>query len=272
MKLGSVLRPQEPRHLRWTAGLGVAMLLAYAGVSRFVAWSPKRGLGLAFGFVAAALFAFEMLYAARRPRAWPLRNARDWLQAHVYLGVLALGATLVHAGFGWPAGGLSRWLLLLAAWTTATGLFGVGLQKWIPAALSEGLRVEALLPRIPELVQKNVAEADALVATASDVLERFYRTEVRAALVTLAPSWSYLVDVRAGRERLLERFRRIAPFVAEDERPALEAIESLYVEKLELDAHFTLQRVLRGWLLLHVPAAGLMMGLIAVHVATWLLY
>jgi hypothetical protein len=272
VKLGALLRPREPRHLRATLACGLVLLLVYLVLSRILPWSPKRGAGLAFGFLAAALFAFAMSYPARRPRAWPLPNARAWLQAHLYLGALALWATLIHAGFAWPAGGLSLWLLLLASWTTATGLIGVALQKWIPAALAEGLRVEALLPRIPELVEKNLAEADALAATASDVLERFYRTEVRGTLVALAPSWSYLVDVRSGREHGLERFRRMAPFVAVEERPLLDSLESLYVEKLELDAHFTLQRLLRGWLLLHVPAAGVMMGLIALHALTWILY
>ena len=56
------------------------------------------------------------------------------------------------------------------------------LQKWMPAALAEGLRVEALYERIPDLVEQLVAEADALVADASDVLERFYQQEVRPSL------------------------------------------------------------------------------------------
>ncbi len=50
-------------------------------------WSPKRGLGLGFGFLAALLFVFEMLYPARRPRARPFGTAQAWMQAHVYLGV-----------------------------------------------------------------------------------------------------------------------------------------------------------------------------------------
>ena len=57
--------------------------------------------------------------------------------------------------------------------------------------MSEGLRVEALYERIPALVEHLVKEADALVANASDVLERFYLAEVRPRLAVVEPSWSY---------------------------------------------------------------------------------
>ena len=37
-------------------------------------------------------------------------------------------------------------------------------------------------------------------------------------------------------------------------------------EKLDLDAHMSLQRVLRAWLVLHIPAAMALLGLLAVHI------
>jgi hypothetical protein len=48
----------------------------------------------------------------------------------------------------------------------------------------------------------------------------------------------------------------------------------IYIEKLELDAQHRMQRVLRHWLLwtAHVPAAGLLMGLLLVHIVTWVIY
>src|SRR6185369_6472681 len=104
-------------------------------------------------------------------------------------------------------------LLLLSVWTTASGLIGVWLQKWIPAALAEGLHVEALYERIPGLVDQLVAEADKLMATADEVGEHFYRTEVRPLLGRPTPSWGFLLDVRASRDRALEPFRRVAEFV-----------------------------------------------------------
>jgi len=267
-----VLRPKVPRNLRFTTASALVILVVYAGGAWLWPWSPKRGLGLAFGFVAAFAFVFEMLYPARRPRARPFGTARAWLQAHVYLGVLAFLAVLVHTGLSWPHGAMGWWLLALGAWTTTSGLVGVWLQKSIPRAMADGLQVEALYERIPQLAAELVGEADALVADASDVLERFYREEVRDRIATLQPSWGYVLDVRAGRERALEPFRRMVTFVSAEEKGKVEDLASLLTEKLELEAQLRLQRVLRRWLWLHVPPAGLLMGLVVVHVFAWVWY
>lgn len=272
MRAAQVLRPKQPRLFQATGALSLLMPAAFVAASNLRPWSPSRGLGLGFGVLAAAIFVFEMLYAGRRPRARPLGSARAWLQAHVYLGWLALVAVIVHSGFRLPSGRLGWWLLALSGWTVATGLLGVWLQKWIPAALAEGLRVEAIYERIPALVDELRREADALLEGASDVLERFYRTEVRPALAGVQPSWGFLLDVRGGRERALEPFRRVSQFLDDAERARMADLINVYTEKLELDAQYSLQGVLRGWLVLHVPAAGLLIGLVAVHIFAWVWY
>lgn len=272
MSLRRVVTPKVPRNLWVTLALALLMLVLFVLVAGRFGWSPRRGLGLAFGIGAALAFVFEMLYPARRPRARPLGSARNWIQAHVYLGALALLAVVIHAGFTWPHGAMGWALLLLATWVTLSGLVGVWLQKWIPAALAEGLRIEALFERIPALIEGLVAEADALVQDAGDTLESFYQRDVRPSLVTLRPSWAFVLDVRAGRERALEPFRRIAPFVEPEEKPKVDDIMGILSDKMELDAHYSLQRLLRRWLWLHVPPAGLLMALLAVHIFAWLWY
>lgn len=272
MNLGRVLRPKEPRNVKITAAVCAVLVLVYLLGAAFRPWSPKRGLGLIFGFLAAFAFIFEMLYPARRPRAWPLLTAKNWIQVHIYLGVVALLAVFIHAGFTWPHGTMGWALFLLSAWTTLSGLAGVWLQKWIPSALAEGLRVEALYERIPDLVRQLTTEADALMSDASDVLDRFYRTDVRPSLAKLRPARSFLLDVRSGRERALEPFRNIARFVEAGEKEKVEDLTNIYTEKLELDAHYSLQGILRSWLMFHVPPAGLLMALLAIHVWTWVWY
>ena len=78
--------------------------------------------------------------------------------------------------------------------------------------------------------------------------------------------------MRAGRERALEPFREISGYVAADEKEKVDDLMSLYTEKIELDAQWSVQRVLRPWLWLHVPPAALLMGLLVIHVFTWLWY
>jgi len=248
------------------------MLVTWMVGARLAPWSPKRGAGLFFGIAAALVFVFETAYPWRRSRARPLGSAQRWLQAHVYLGALAFLAVLIHSGFHLPGGAMGWALLLLSLWTTASGLVGVWLQKWLPIVMAEGLRVEALYERIPALVEHLLKEADALMANASEVLDRFYVTEVRARLATIEPSWAYLLDVRAGRERALEPFRRMSNFVDPAEKDIVNDLSMIRMEKMDLDVHYSLQGVLRRWLVLHVPPAALLMALLAVHVLAWALY
>jgi hypothetical protein len=272
VSFAQVLRPKEPGNARVAAVAGAVFVVVFVAGAVARPWSPKRGLGLFFGFLAATIFVFEMVYPFRRPKARPLRTAKAWAQAHVYLGALAFLAVVIHAGFRLPSGGLGWGLLLLSAWTTASGLVGVWLQKWIPAALAEGLHVEALYERIPALVAQLLAEADDLMAGADRVAEHFYRTQVRRSLSRPHPSWGFLLDVRASRDRALAPFRRTAEFVGPAEQARIVDLMSIYTEKIELDAQYSLQRILRRWLVLHVPPAGLLMGLLAVHVFTWVWY
>lgn len=270
-----VVRPKQPKSLAASVAAAALLVVVYlVAASSGWPWNPKRGFGLGFGFLAAGLFLFEMAYPLRRPRARPLGGAIVWLQAHLYLGGLALLAVLIHIGFGLPHGFLGWALLLLSGWTVGSGLVGVLLQKWIPTALAEGLSVTALYERIPELIEGLVQEADKLTEGVSDRLDNFYQTQIREQLARPRLSLAYLLNVRSGRDETLAPLRRMAAVVEPDEREKVQDLITIYTEKLELDAQYSLQRLLRSWLefTLHVPAAGLLIGLLAVHVLSWVLY
>ena len=271
MRIAAALRPKQPRV--FAAALGALVLLAAAhaiGLARG-RFDPGRGLGLWFGILAAAGYVFAAAYSWRW-RAARLAPARFWTQAHVYIGGLAAVAALLHSGLAWPQGVVETALLLLTGWTTLTGLLGVVLQKGIPSRLTEGLRVEVLLERIPELRARLVAAADTRMAGAGEVLARHYRQELRPRLERPLPTLSYLIEVRAGRDRALEPLRRLSGFVAPPDKARIDDLIGLQIEKLELDAHLTLQRLLRGWLVLHAPPAAVLLGLVAFHVFTGLWY
>jgi hypothetical protein len=254
------------------AAAGLVMLALYVLGRWMGPWSPKRGLGLVFGIVAALVFVFEMVYPYRRSRAKPLGTARRWLQAHIYLGALAFLAVLLHTGLRLPRGAMGWALFLLSLWTVVSGLVGVWLQKWLPSVMAESLRVEALYERIPALIEHLLKEADDLVANGSEVLDRFYQTEVRARLATVEPSWSYVFDVRTGRERALEPFRRMSSFVEPAEKEIVNDLMTIRMEKMDLDVHYSLQGILRHWLVLHAPPAAVLMALLVIHVLAWIVY
>ena len=70
----------------------------------------------------------------------------------------------------------------------------------------------------------------------------------------------------------MEAFARLSPFLTEEERPRLEDLKMLLTEKLELDAQYSLQRLLRIWVVVHVPPSVLLFGIMLFHIWTSLSY
>ena len=272
MNLGRVLRPKEPRNVKITAVVCAALVLIYLLGAAFRPWSPKRGLGLIFGFLAAFAFIFEMLYPARRPRAWPLFTAKNWIQVHVYLGAVALLAVFDPRGVH-----------------LAPRNHGLGAVR--PLGLDHGLRpCGGVAPEVDPLGARGGTTRGGALRADSRSREAARRrgrrpderrqrrarpvlSHRRASFAGQAPAQPLvLLDVRSGRERALEPFRNIARFVEAGEKEKVEDLTAIYTEKLELDAHYSLQGILRSWLLFHVPPAGLLMALLAIHVWTWVWY
>jgi hypothetical protein len=273
MTLPVVLRPKRPRWYVASLGIALAAIVASAVVMWWRGWSPGDAWGLTFGTLAGLLMLLAALYPLRRRLMFaPLRTAQHWLQIHIYGSTVAALFVLIHMGYRLPHGQFGWWLFALTLWTTVSGLAGVALQKWIPALVTGQLTVEVIYERIPEMIERIQAEAAKTASGASDVLQRFYDGQVQPAIAGLSPSWSYLLDVHSGREKRLATFEHIQSFVAPEEKEKLADLRSLVAEKIEIDAHYSLQRILRLWPLVHVPPAMLLMAAIIAHVAAVVYY
>jgi hypothetical protein len=267
MNAAAVLSPKKPAWLKGSVAAAAALLAIYVGIAWTRPWQPGRFWGLTYGTIAALLFLNAGLYPLRRRlRARPLANVQQWLQLHVYGTTIAMLLVLIHMGFRWPGGMFGWWLFGLSLWTTLTGMLGVFLQKWVPVTIARNLKVEALYVRIPGLMEKLAADAAALAAASGDAVRRVYESDIKALLAAPAPRWVYVSDVRDSRARLLEPLTRIEAFVDEPDRERLRDLAAIVSEKLDLDAHMSLQRALRAWLVLHIPAAMALLGLLAAHI------
>lgn len=268
--------PFAPKRIRWfygAAGAAAGTTLLYLVLASMSPWRPGRFWGLAFGAAAATLFVNAALYPARRRLgAKPWRTAQDWLQLHIYGGFLGTWCVFIHVGFRLPAGQLGWWLWGLSLWTTLTGLLGVAIQKWLPPMMTRSLRVEAIYERIPDLVARRLARADELIRGAPEMLARVYSNDLRPLLATSAPRWAYVTDPVREYDRRLAPLSGLRRYVAGADRERLTDLEAIVREKLELDAHLSAQRALRTWLLLHIPAAYLLLGLLAVHIGAVLVF
>ena len=256
-----------------TAAIAAVGFVVFVAASWWWPWRPGRTGGLIFGTLAALLFVVAVVYGARRPlRARPFGTARRWLDVHIYGSVLAMVFVLLHIGFSLPSGVMGWLLLLVALWTTASGLVGVWLQRHIPALLAREVSHEALYDRIPELMVRLTQEADALMAGASETFARAYQSEIRPALSQPAPAWAWLTDLPARRSAALAPLSAARSSLAPAEEERANDLESIVRDKTDLDAQLSLQGLLRSWLLIHVPPALILIGLLIVHVAAVVSY
>ena len=270
MKRRAPHMPKQPQWLVLTAVLAVLSVGAYLGSTWFGPWRPGRMAGLVFGWLAVALFVNAALYPTRKPGAWPWGTAQRWLQLHIYGSTLASLFVLIHAGWQIPSGLMGWSLLLLSVWTTASGLAGVALQKWVPAALADNLGPDVLAPRIPELTKALLEEADALAAATSTMVSTKYRSGIRPVLEQSNSNWRLGSQGAAAIPFRTIREMQIVATSADAE--SIMALETIVQDKLALDTHRGLQRLLRVWLVFHVPPAIALLGLVTVHVLAVLLY
>lgn len=262
------------RSPEWAAALiiaTVACFLMYALNAWLYEINPGNWWGMAYGILASLLMLGAGLYGVRRRMLKrDLGDSKVWVKFHVYGGVLAGLLVLMHTGFRLPHG-LFNWLLwLLSVWVTVSGLLGVALQRWIPTILSSGLSIEAMYERIPELVAQLRERSEKIVGSCTDPVKDFYRTNVAAALVAPQPRLIYYIDVTGGIQSRIKQFEFLRRVLSAGEKETLDKIQDMYKTKLELDAHYSLQRSLRWWLYTHVPLSLVLLLMIALHVwAVW---
>jgi len=260
----------------WLAAFaaGTAVCLAAYGINAAVGEvRPGSAWGRSYGALAALLMlAAALLAVRRRTMRLGLGRAQDWVQLHVYGGTLALLLVLLHTGWRGAAGGFGWWLLALTIWVSASGLFGVALRKWIPRLLSSGLSLEVLYERIPELTAGVRGKAEALVASAPAPVQDFYRRQIAPEMARPRVRWIYFVDITGGIQGRLRELAFLRKLLTPEERPSLDELTALYRVKLEMDAQFTLQKALRGWLYGHVPASFVLLFLVALHIFAVLVY
>ena len=187
------------------------------------------------------------------------------LNFHVYGGTLCLLLVFMHTGFRLPSGTFNWILWLSTIWVILSGILGTALQKWIPNTLSSGLDVEVLYDRVPELVDELRKKAEKLSLGASVPIQKFYNKHLALAMAGVQPRMVYCIDITGGYQIRRRRFDYIREALSDEDNRSLAELESIYQTKLALDAHFTLQRVLRLWLYAHVPLSVALMILLALH-------
>lgn len=257
---------------RWipigTAAVGLVAVVLYAIETVRADYHPHSTLGMGIGIAAVVVMVLVMGYSMRRSltSVRALGRTEPYLQMHLYGGVLFLLLFVIHTDFGIPSGTLDLLLWITTLWVVVTGAIGVVLQRYLPKILDDGSTMEVHLNRIPELVDELRQRAEEAVQRTGSRVRFFYERELAEELEQPRT----IFRLAAGRT-MAQTFRShemdILRQTLDDEgEEVLEELHEIYRAKSDLDLHYTLQPVLRGWLALHLPAGVLLILLVVLHV------
>jgi hypothetical protein len=285
-------------HKSWLiASLGILGVSALVyGIYRL---PPTRGsmggtgLGLAYGSAGFAFMIFAALLGARKKvPVWRIGRAQTWMRGHLWLGLLSLPLILFHSGFRYGHG-LTAVLMTLLIAVVASGIFGAGLQHYMPTVMTHDLTMETIYEEIGHVRAQLREEAEELVAQAAGApkvaaagapsstvtsvavgkdeaapLRNFFENELTPFLANPNARGHGLGDAAEARNAFAQLRTLIPPAL----HTTLEDLESICEEERQLSRQARLHVWLHGWLLLHIPLSLALILLGAIHAVMALRY
>jgi hypothetical protein len=286
-----------------TAGLLLAAGLAYVP---YVLWSTDRPSGssvpgLVYGSAGYALMIFAGLLGLRKKfPIWRIGRAQTWMRGHLWMGLASYPLILLHSAFS-MGHGLSRALMWILFLVVGSGVAGAALQHYMPEIITDRVPLETIYNQIDRVQSQLLKEADDLLSSLSaekaeyGLLVPASRTTgavgTASTLVRLSDQSAgrfrevydqtirpYLRDRGAYRHRMARRstskaiFSQLRTVTPESVWPIINDLENICEEKRDLDRQSRLQRLLQGWLLVHIPLSYLLIVLGAIHAVIALRY
>jgi hypothetical protein len=289
--------------LVWTTGLLLVAGLTYLP---YALWSTNRPSGssvpgLLYGIAGYALMVFAGLLGLRKKfPIWRVGRAQTWMRGHLWLGLVSYPIILCHSAFS-MGNGLTRALMWIFSFVIGSGIVGAALQHYMPEIITDRVPLETIYNQINRVQAQLLKESDDLlsslaekkaeygllvpasrttgpITTASTMIRLSDQSAGRFREVYDQTIRPYLADRGAYRHRMTRRstskaiFAQLRTVTPESVWPIIHDLENICEEKRDLDRQSRLQRLLQGWLLVHIPLSYLLIVLSAIHAVMALRY
>lgn len=205
----------------------------------------------------------------------PLGTAATWLKLHVVLGVTLAPLFWLHTRSIWPGGLYEQLIAALFYLAFVSGLAGYVLSRVVPRRI-DLIDGELILERIPaEVARVREAAREAVragvEASGHETLARQYEEALGWFFARPRFAASHVTGAARPKAWVEQRTRAIRDYLGSEEQDAFNALVELMHYKNRVDAHYANQRLLRLWLLVHLPlsVALIILGLwhaLLVHV------
>ncbi len=262
----------NPIATRYTILWGAAITgLAILGVYTYLADLQLERTEFITGYSLFALMIALALFNARKKLAMvPLIRSAYWLAIHVVGGAAAVILFFIHTGSIWPSGGYEQALAIVFYLVSISGIVGYAIQRINPRRLVQ-TDLEIIYERIPaELAEiREKAEAEILACTeetGSDTLARHYMETLVWFFRRPRFVFNNAFGGNAGEHWLRFQYRTVNRYLNDNERVYLDRLNDLAEMKAKIDVHYACQSTMKGWLLVHLPLAAAVLGLMFWHV------
>jgi hypothetical protein len=231
--------------------------------------------GLAYGIAGTALILLLAFFGIRK-RWYRSRfgTLEQWLQSHIYLGVLALVVLLFHTG-GRFNDKIAVGTLVLVIIVVLSGITGAVLYAIVPRMLTEvesELTVEEIADQLNQL-----ARSMARIASGhSAPFQRIYDELLRQTAPGPLAGWRLIVSRLKKRSQHDADWARLIGLVPREEQEELRQMLVVSRQRRELLLRLVYQQryknVLEFWLYIHVPFTIALLAFAALHIAAVFYY
>jgi len=225
--------------------------------------------GLGYGIAGTALILLLAFFGIRK--RWYRSNfgtLEQWLQSHIYLGILVLVILFFHTGMRFHDK-IAVATLILVIIVVASGVLGAILYLTVPRLLTEvesNLTVEDMSDQLNQL-----ARAMARIASGrSAAFQRIHDELAKQTTPRGLAGWRLLVSRGRRKKQEATDWARLIGLVPKDEQEDLRQMLVLSRQRKELLLRLVYQQryknVLEAWLYIHVPFTIALLVMAVVHV------
>ncbi len=230
-------------------------------------WEPAFVTGWV---LLGSMLVLTLLNARKKLPFLPLANVRSWVKLHVYLGWFVVALFAVHVDFRIPNGGIEVSMAVLFLIVAASGAFGIFITRTLPARLTRRGE-EVIFERIPIFRTQLREAADDLAIysveqTESTSIADFYVKDLKEWFSGPKDYLEHLFELNGRFFGLMQKFDSMERYLNDTEKEVLAELRALARKKSDLDYHHALQKTLKAWLFVHIPATYALLALAGVHV------
>ena len=266
----------SPYATKWTLiGLALTAAIAVSYVVHQRATPYTHGgsrAGLLYGALALALIAILLFYGVRKRRyRSTFGKMEEWLQSHIWLGIVAFVAVLAHTGFRFEDK-VAVALFVVVSAVVVSGIFGAILYKTVPRILTD-IETDLSAEQISDQLNQIARSMARIASGKSATFQRIHEGLVREVTPRPLAAWTLVLagPGRRGSREVQGEWTRMVGLVNASEQEDLRQL--LVTSRQQRELHDRLLRqqryrnLLEFWLWIHVPLSIAMIVLILAHLA-----